>query len=176
MHLHWHYIYGKLILDQKHVRYDLDAVHDVFIILRDSCLDTCLIITSTLNEFPFCKIHWIPALASFFYISYTGMSDRNLAACCACSGQVCVIVTTPLLTRASNLFFRPTTTMTLWSHIWSVQPVSAATENRARSTCFYIKRGVIFSFTPCAALIRFCCRCSCPKESRLWSIRSAVHV
>lgn len=51
------YIYGKLILDQEHVRYDLDAVHDVFIILRNSYLDTCLTITSTLNEFPFCKIN-----------------------------------------------------------------------------------------------------------------------
>ena len=32
MHLHWHYIYGKLILDKEHVRYDLDVVYDVFII------------------------------------------------------------------------------------------------------------------------------------------------
>lgn len=33
-HLHWHYIYGKFILDKEHVRYDLDAVYDCTCNLR----------------------------------------------------------------------------------------------------------------------------------------------
>lgn len=32
MHLHWHYIYMGNSLDKEHVRDELDAVYDVFII------------------------------------------------------------------------------------------------------------------------------------------------